>query len=187
MKKISLDFDEVIYNLRELTHNFVYKHYSVLPETNNIGFGYYTDNFPLIYNCWGTEEEYSKGNLIQGAKEFVNELISIYSIDSIQIVTNSFDGVIDYKNNLIKELFGDIKVIHTKNKSLVTTGTILIDDALHNIEEHITNNINDYGIIFDLNYNWNQEKLEDKYNNIYRATSYDEVISLINIIIPKIK
>jgi len=177
MKLISVDFDEVLFDLSTITNNFIKNHYGEVTHPDHIGWDYFNDNFPLVVSdCWNNPEEYSKGDFIHGAIEFMNELINLYGIDKLQIITNSLPNVIDCKNQLIRETFGDIDVIHTKDKWKYTKGSTLIDDALHNIEEHVKNNKKDVGIIFDLGgkYTWNHRYIDSSY--VVRVNSYNEIV-----------
>jgi hypothetical protein len=176
MENLSIDFDCVLYDLSTITNNFIKNHYGEVTHPDLIGWDYFNENFPLVVKeCWNNPEEYSKGKFIVGAIEFMNELINLYGVDKLQIVTNSLPNVIDYKNQLIRETFSDIDVIHTKEKWKYTKGTILIDDAIHNIEEHCNKN-KSLGIIFDLDgkYTWNHKSIDS--SHVMRVKSYNEII-----------
>lgn len=171
-KKISVDFDNVLYNLEELNVKSVKEIYGVQISTIDIlNWDFYPDNYPKITEIWGDWSRYSKGNFFSGDKLFIDYLKEKYEV---QIVTASYDSITKEKDKMIYERYGDLKIIHSgKNcKSIFTKKSCLIDDGLHNIKAHIEKN-NMPSIIVDIDYGWNQG-FESSLT--YRASSFESII-----------
>jgi len=182
MKKISIDFDEVLYNLDQIHRDYLKEHYNVDEDYINPNFNYLVNNYPDIVKCWTDVNIYKKGFLIKGAFEFMQELMNTHKMEELQILTYTQSQEIEiYKNNLCEALFKGIDVIHTKDKWEYSKGTILIDDNTNNIVDHVITNKN-YGLLFDLNgeYGWNKTPIEDDSTRIFRVKSYSEVLEIIN-------
>lgn len=180
-KIISLDFDDVLWDIQKGVNVYLTEKYGFAPKKEEIPtWEYLLETFPDITNAWGDWFYYSQGAALEGSQEFISNLSDLVGKDSIQIVTASYPTIIEEKNKLIFDLFGikSENVIHTKDKYLVTKGTILVDDACHNILKHVNNN-NDLGILVDFNYGWNQIPIEVENGNIFRAKSYEDILSLL--------
>lgn len=179
--KISLDFDETIWNLHNATEVFLKETYGIqsLRKEDISYWEYLTDNFPRIKECWGDFNHYSKGSPIEGSLEFLKELKKLVHVDDIQIVTATYPQIIEDKTSLIKEIFKLDNIIHTSNKAEFSKDSILIDDGLHNIISHRDSN-DGISIIFDLNYGWNQDIIEDN-KKTFRAKSYKDVLDIIKL------
>lgn len=152
---ISLDWDDVMYHLMQKNIEFVEKEYGVKDVHLEITDYYYLyRTYPKIADeLWNHPENYITGELVEGAKEFYQELVDLVGEDKIQIVTSSMENVIEAKNKMIKEKFGiNCKVIHSifgkHKKHEFTKGTILVDDHIQNIKDHEEFN-NDVGIVFN--------------------------------------
>jgi hypothetical protein len=177
---VSLDFDEKLWDLHSATAPFIKKIYGVEVNKEDISYWeYMTDRFPRIKEAWGSWEVYKNGKPIEGSIDFVEILKYIFGEDRIQIVTATFPQIAKEKDELIKSIYKIDKIIHTSTKYEFTKNSILMDDGLHNIIGHVANN-DCPGIIFDRNYGWNQEKIEESTANVYRAKSYSSVISILN-------
>lgn len=178
MRKISIDFDEVLYNLNEATQKFLEKTYNETVDRKNITYwSYLCDNFPKIVECWSKFEHYSQGNFFDGAQDFMSELRKKYDVT---IVTSTPVTIENEKDEMIKDYLGDVNIIHASNKHIHTKGSTLIDDGPHNIIGHYEKNEGDVAIIFDLDgeYGWNKDVQEN--DRILRATSYEDVLKIIH-------
>lgn len=175
---VSLDFDDVLYNLTKINVDYVEKTYGVKLNPLEIDrFSYYIDEGyeSIIENVWNNPEAYLKSELYDGAFEFYSKLKELLTIDKIQIVTTSLPDIIQNKNIFIKEKLNiDCNVIHSKNKFEFTKNTILVDDSINNIVKHVEIN-NDPAIIFNLGYGWNKSLKEDN-QKIFRGNSYNETL-----------
>lgn len=182
MKKISLDWDDVLYNLTSLTIDYMKKRYNIEITTNEMNtFNFFESNYSdIIEDLFNNPEEYSKSDLLKGANYFYYDLANLVHEDNIQIVTASMPNVIPFKEKYIWDILGwKCKIIHSNEKYKHTKGTILIDDAPKNILFHVDKNKNS-GIIFDLdsNYGWNKN-LKENNTTIFKATNYNETLEIV--------
>jgi len=171
IKEISIDFDNVLYNLEGVNLAEVKRIYGKEISTEEIEYwDYYYDHYPEVTKIWKDLKKYSNGNFFEKDKEFIENLKQIGL--NIQIVTASAAEIEKEKDQMIFERYGDIKVIHTKEKHLVTKNSILIDDAPHNILRHIEEN-NLPGILVDRGYGWSKNTKEDSL--IHRLSNFNDI------------
>lgn len=179
---ISLDFDDVMYNLTKINLEFIEREYGIKLDPLKINrFSYYIDEGykKIIEGVWNNKDVYITSELYNEAKEFYIKLIEKYGRNNVQIVTTSLPNIIPNKNKMIKERFEiDCSIIHTNEKHLHTRNTILVDDSPKNIIQHIEKNIVP-GIVFDLGYGWNKDLKEDN-ELIFRGNSYNETFDIIS-------
>lgn len=175
MKKISLDFDNVLFDLESLNIKTVKEIYGVNMTAIDIdNWDFYQNNYPLIMNIWGDWNLYSKGSFFDGDQDFVQTLKKQFEV---QIVTASYETIEKQKDEMIYNRYGDIKIIHTRTgKAPYTKDSILVDDGLHNVTDHI--NINRMpAILVDRQYGWNQNYIHALAT---RASDYDSILRQIN-------
>lgn len=181
--KISLDWDDVLYNLSSLTIDYMKKRYNIEVTTNEMNtFNFFESNnySDIIEDLFNNPEEYSKSDLLKGANYFYYDLANLVHEENIQIVTASMPNVIPFKEQYIWDILGwNCKIIHSNEKYKYTKGTILIDDAPKNILFHVDKNKNP-GIIFDLdsNYGWNKN-LKENNTTIFKATNYSQTLEIV--------
>ena len=182
-KIISLDFDDCMYDLMELNINYVeYAH--GLPNIDSQIESYYWlyQNFPDIGNVlWNNVDHYTQGKLVPGAKEFYDKLVSLVGEDKIQIVTSSMPDVIEEKNQMIKSFGFNCDVVHSifnvYPKYHFTKNTILIEDHMGNVRDHILYN-QCYGIVFNhRKLNYIRTQAIDEFT--YYAETFDELFKII--------
>lgn len=179
---VSLDADEMILNLNQGMINFIKKEYGKIYRPQDaINWEYVYKKYPKIIEMWASWELYSKLQPIEGAVQFVNDVKERVGDKGLQIVTSSPDSIQGPKVKMIQEMFDIEKVFQVSNgtkKSTFTRGTILVDDALHNIDDHIKTGSK--GIIFNLNntYGWNKE--DRNHPLIHRASNYKEVLAILD-------
>ena len=173
---LSFDWDAVFFNLGEIVHADIYKKHGIqLTDKDVVHWDFYRENYPESIRIWQIWEKYKEGKLIAGATDFINKISALVNQEQIKIVTSTHPKLChDSKSKFIKKLTGFDNIIHSSDKYLYTKGTLLIDDNLDNIRKHVDNNINDFGLIFDLGYGWNQEPIENTHDRIFRARSYNE-------------
>lgn len=179
MKKVSIDFDEVLYGLHEAHAIFLKEEYGVDVKRKDVtDWNYLIDNYPNITEVWSEWNKYIRGDLLEGSIGFVKKVNELFGIDNVKIVTATHTDIIKEKDVFVKEHF-DNEVIHScKQKFLYTKDSILLDDHGKNIIDHVREN-SAPGIIFDQGYGWNQNKAENHVKDIYRAASYDEVLYIL--------
>ncbi len=183
---ISLDWDDVMYHLMQKNIEFVEKEYGVKDVHNEITDYYYLyRTYPKIADeLWNHPENYISGGLIDGAKEFYQELVNLVGEDKIQIVTSSMENVIPLKDKMIREKFNiNCKIVHSifgKHKKYeFTKDTLLIDDFVGNIREHFIHNMN-YGIVFN-HMNLVYIKQECNQEGYLHVTTFEEVLEKVKI------
>ena len=174
---ISLDFDSVLWDWHKNINIFLIE--NNIKELNSLDithWDYIIENHPNAKITWESWEHYIKSGPIQSSIEFVKILKRIFN-GKIQIVTASHNNLIENKDKMIQEIYNIENIIHTSTKSIYTKNSILIDDAIHNINSHTKTNIKDYGILFDLNgnYGWNKENIENNNFKISRITNYEDI------------
>lgn len=149
---ISLDFDDVLYDLHSLNEKYMQQtYYSQFKKETIKSHTELYEKFPSIkQELWNNHTEYCRGKLLPGALEFYQELVNTFGENNIQIVTNSLPDVIVAKTQMIRNFGINCLVIHEKDKYKHTAGTILIDDYYLNIQEHI-NYTDGYGILANIN------------------------------------
>lgn len=181
---ISLDLDDVIYDLMKKNIQFVEEVYGVKDVHLEITDYYYLyNNYPRIAEeLWNHPENYITSELIDGALEFYKELVELVGEDRIQIVTSSMENVIPLKDRMIKERFGiNCKIIHSIfgkfKKHHFTKNTFLIEDCVGNVRDHYTHNQN-YGIIFN-HMNLEYIKKECDAEGFTHTTTYGELIEYV--------
>lgn len=171
MKILSIDFDNVLYDLESLNIKKVKEIYGVNMTAMDINnWNFYPDNYPLIRNIWGDWDQYNQGHFFEGDQDFIKELQKRFEI---QIVTASYEAIENEKNELIFNRYGDIKVVHVRTgKAPHTKNSILVDDGLHNISDHVIIN-QQPAILVDREYGWNQGFQHDL---VVRANNYQSII-----------
>jgi 5'(3')-deoxyribonucleotidase len=172
--KLSIDVDDTLYNLTAGNLAVVKELYGdiVTPDMVN-SWDYYHVNYPLVLNLWSDWNQYSKLPFFEGDVDFINQLRTEFDI---QLVTVSFPEIEVQKDAFLKDRYGDIKIIHTREKSLVTVGSVLIDDAVHNIDCHVRTNSMP-AIIMDRSYGWNQGY---SHHLVDRVCSFQEALTAID-------
>lgn len=172
---ITFDFDNALYDLETLNIRKVKEIYGVDMTAMDIhNWDFYPDNYPLIQEIWGDWKQYSQGNFFDGDQELIKYLQKYFEV---QIVTASYESIEKEKDEFIFNRYGDIKVIHTRTgKAPYSKNSILIDDGLHNITDHVL--INQHpAILVDREYGWNQGY---EHELVVRANSFESILSGIN-------
>lgn len=168
--KIYIDFDNVLWDMDKIHHDFIKEHYGVTLHPENIlYYNYVLDSFPKIKEAWETWEIYSQGGWYDGAVEFIHLLKEV--AQEVVILTTTPEPIKKKKEKMIKDVLG-VEVIHSSSKFIYIDG-ILIDDAVHHIKSH--KECGGRGIIYDRDgrYGWN------KSFDGNRATNYDEVVDIL--------
>jgi len=151
--------------------------------------GYYTENFPSVINFFSNEKLYEGVKNIKGMDIVIENLIKDFGPNSIQFITSSHSKVKKAKERCLLKNYGHIEdfekinIIHVglegeegtnHEKHHFTNQTIMIDDAIHNIEDHLNSNPKHKAILVDFGYGWNQN-YERK--NVYRVKSPEELLN----------
>lgn len=171
-KILSFDVDSVLLDTEEVIFDYIEKNYGKRITGMDVSYwGYYIEHFPSVLQYFGNPEIYEKVNPIYEMIDVMKEVIKVYGADRIQLITSSHKDIKQAKEDAINKWFGylddwdKINIIHvglsvdsegSHHKHEFSEDTILIDDAIHNIEDHIEYNHYNKGILVDFGYGWNQ-------------------------------
>lgn len=128
--------------------------------------------YPKVIEVFHNWEDYI--HLCKPRKGAIALLHRLNEKYNVHILTHTQEGVKDQKEKYIQEVYNWTNIIHEEEKFKYAKGNILIDDAIHNIRAHIEHG-GFHAILFDLGYGWNQEKIEEEFENVTRVTSYEEL------------
>lgn len=171
---VSLDADNLLYHLEGVHQNFVKRIYGdIITSKEVIDWDFYLKHYPRIIEVWTKWEEYSKGEMFEEAAYLVAEL---KQITNVQIVTaTGSDELVKLKDKMLTEAFGEIEIIHAKDKSIYTKNTILIDHAPQNIQCHVESNRNP-GLLFDYKgeFGWTKNFNEKEFKHAERVTTHEQ-------------
>jgi 5'(3')-deoxyribonucleotidase len=180
INSVGVDFDSVLWGLDDNLIKKVKEIYDVTLTNKEVNYyEFWSDKYPLVQSVWKDIEEYKKCEPKKGAIEFFKKLKYITN-GNVNIITASHPDL-DYaeKDKMIREIFGNVNIIHSSNKFNHTKQSILIDDHLKHIEEHVK--YNQYpAIIFDDNYGWNQKFIENQTDLITRAKNYNHALEQVH-------
>ncbi len=191
---ISLDVDSVLLKTEERVLEEIKNLYNIKLDLKDITYwNFYKDHYPLVLDFFNNTKFYDNVDKIDNMDIVLNSLIKKYGSNNIQLVTSSNEILAKQKEACLFKNFSNInhfnklKIIHVgfydedeintqHEKYHYTKGTILVDDAIHNIESHIINN-NKEALIVDFDYGWNQN-FEHKL--VQRVKTPFEIIDNIN-------
>ncbi len=190
---LSFDVDSVLLDTEEIIFEYILKNYGKKVTPKDVThWSYYIENFPSVGEYFGNPEIYEKVLPIVEMIYVMEELVRLYGAECIQLITSSHGLIKEAKEAAINKYYGHIEdwdkieIIHVglnhvdddvpHHKHIFSENTLLIDDAIHNIEDHLEYNYNNHGILVDFGYGWNQD-----YKNIrmIRATSAKMVLESI--------
>lgn len=198
-KLLSFDVDSVLLDTEEVIFNRIKDEYNVVIGPMDVThWTYYIENFPSILEYFGNPELYDKVEPIYEMIDVMAEVIELYGAENIQLITSSHSKMKDAKEMALKRFYGHLKdwdkieVIHVglkedesgenhepetpHHKHVFSENTILIDDAIHNMEDHLNYNHYNFGILVDFGYGWNQNFSSDR---APRAKSPKSILEII--------
>ena len=186
--KCYVDYDSTLNTLAEEWCIWASYKFKTIVTTKDIKDWYWMENtFGHNVNFfWKTPLTYSLDIVTKrrGAKTFLNTLKHMYGKDNVAIITHSWQGTEEEKDNQIKRFFGDIKVIHEEDKASVTKDGILIDDRPSTVEKHCKRN-DKLGIVFtnDDLYGWSTKEHVENYeqvkNKMVFKRSYEDILDFL--------
>lgn len=169
MRKVSLDFDNVLWDFEKNSIRLVKEIYrKEITSAEVVYWDWYKDKYPLITASWCNWDIYSQSEFFEGDQDFIKELQKKYEV---QIITASFKEIVSEKDKMIYERYGDLRVIHEKEKEKFSRNSILVDDALHNVIAHIQAH-KQPAIVVDRGYGWNQGFTHEL---VHRANDFDTI------------
>lgn len=171
--KITFDVDSVLLKTEERVLEEIYKIYGVNLNLKDVSYwNFYKDKYPLVLNFYNDKDFYKYIDKIENMDLVLDKLIKKYGYNNIQLVTSSNEILKNQKEEALNRHFNNVQnfnklnIIHVgfydedeinlgHEKHFYTKDSILIDDAIHNIQGHIENN-NNIGLLVDYGYGWNQ-------------------------------
>lgn len=191
-KLISFDIDSVLLDTEKRIINFIKKEYNVsITQKEITHWDYYAMNFPKVIELFTKPELYDNVEAIKNMDKVLSKLISKVGSDKIQFITSSHSNIEKAKEETVLKLYKHIKDIEkidfihvglkclnekdtkSHNKFEYSNNTILIDDAIHNIDSHINFNEKNKGILVDFGYGWNQNY---SHKNVIRANTTEDIL-----------
>lgn len=151
--KIYIDVDSVLANIDAVWCLWMNKNFGINIKPEDILFWNYPQHRygSEVYNFFELDSIYNLCHPYKGAKQFVDDCVSLVGLSNVTIVTATPDVLISNKNKWIKRYINkDISVYHIKDKWKWTKDGILIDDRFENVVLHVTEN-NKPGILFNYN------------------------------------
>ena len=185
MKKISFDVDSVLLDTELVIFDYVWEEYDTRINAKDVThWSYYIENFPSVSAYFGNPEIYKKVKPVKGMVDVVTRIVKKYGAKSIQLITSSHENVREAKDEALERFYGHIEgwkqidTIHvglshlegdtSHHKHIYSENTLMVDDAIHNMKDHLDYNHYNKGILVDFGYGWNQN-YEDKRS--YRVNS----------------
>lgn len=192
-KLLSFDVDSVLLDTEEVIFEYVKKNYNTVIGPKDVThWTYYIENFPSVLQYFGNPEIYEKVEPIYDMIEVMSEVIELYGAENIQLITSSHEAISEAKEDAVNRYYGHLKdwdkidIVHvglnhesdgkSHHKHEYSENTILIDDAIHNIEDHLNYNHDNFGILVDFGYGWNQDFNN---NRAPRAKSPSSILDII--------
>lgn len=184
--KIFVDYDCVLSNLQAESIKKAKKEYGVELTFEDINSWSFFDKYPLVYSVFKEWELYKEAEDFDQSIWFMEQLYAMFGKENVYILTHTHESFINEKDEEIKKTYGTNNIIHAEHKYLHTGNHVLIDDYHINVELHAKHN-KGLGLLFDRKgeYGWSKEPIEDKYENVMRVTSYEEILSVLAHVAPK--
>lgn len=191
---ISIDVDSVLLKTEEKIIEYIFEKYNKKISLKDISYwNYYKDNFPSVLNLFNDINFYNNIEMIADMDYVLENIINKYGYKNIQFVTSSTNISAKSKENVMFKHFNHInnfskiEIIHvglydetdnsTKHEKYhYTKNTILIDDAIHNVDQHINNNKKE-ALLIDYNYGWNQNYQNDL---CFRINKQQDILNTLN-------
>lgn len=169
---ITFDVDSVLLKTEEKILKEIKKLYNKELSLNDITYwNFYKDNYPEVMKLFDDYNFYNDIEPVKYMDYILSNIIKEYGYNNIQIVTSTNKTLKQPKEICLDKHFGKIKnfnkikIIHVgmyleedetnHEKYHYTKNTILIDDGLHNIIDHLEYNKN-HALLIDYNYGWNK-------------------------------
>ena len=173
-KKVSFDVDSVLLQTEDVILSYIKENYSVDLKTEDVTYwDFYKDNYPTVFtHLFSDASLYEQVPAVSGMERVLEACLDEFGGSNIQFVTASHPNMVPSKEGALRKHFGhlsgydDVEIVHVgmygdvstgcHNKFYYTDGSILIDDAIHNIEGHLEYNEKNKALLFDRGYGWNQ-------------------------------
>ena len=168
--------------LKELKKNIL-KNKTFDIKTKDVTSFYWFNDIPFGLEFLDTKEIYNLVSPKNDAIEFLEKIKENNLLENFRIVTATPNQNVLSKSEHINKYFGDYvkpnQVITTNDKTKFSGLSILIDDAIHNVEKAVTKNPFVYAFV--LNYKHNENLRTGK--RIIRINSLNEVFNHLPMVI----
>lgn len=144
--QIAFDLDMTLNDMAYTWIRWLREHIDPFVELKNCKYHYcFRDAYGEAADAyWKDPAAYDEIRLLDGARELL-----LWYPDS-KIITQTPAGQSqEVKDAWVKNHIGNIKVIHSADKHLHSSGCILVDDNPAHIHRHVRHNENCHGIIFN--------------------------------------
>ena len=175
-KNIFIDFDSTLNNLDQLwideINSYTGMTYSVLSIDS---WDWFYKKFTKKLADLTLRNVYLKTKALDGAVEFILQCQTIANVNILTATSNMNPTFIERKNKHIRNLLGNVRIIHSTSKENYSSeDSVLIDDKLDNIYKFVMGG--GYGIIFSNNETHVYNKAFTKHDRYVRLHNYDEII-----------
>ena len=191
---ITFDVDSVLLQTEEKIIREIKRIYNKEITLMDITYwNYYKDYYPEVMKALEDINFYNDIKPINEMYITLEKIIERYGYKNIKFVTSSNNILQEQKEICLNRHFGNIKnfnkieIIHVglflnqtdthHEKYHYTKDTVLIDDAIHNIEPHVYIN-NKEAILVDFGYGWNQNF---DHSMVTRISKQKEIITTLDI------
>lgn len=190
---ITFDVDSVLLQTEEKIIREIKRIYNEEITLMDISYwNYYKDRYPKIMDLFNCKNFYKDISPVNNMNIILGKIIKKYGYNNIQLVTSTPNTLKIPKEECLNKHFGNIKnfskieIIHVglyldelntnHEKHHFTKNTVLIDDAIHNIDSHVKNN-NKEALLIDYGYGWNQNY---SHNLVTRIKNPNEILLYLN-------
>jgi len=184
--KIFIDYDTTLNNFDHCWFKWLLTEHNIKVNHQDVLYwNYITDTYGQDKDDFWKNPDIYRNDIVQprkGAQDFIKQLQ--YENKKIAILTSSYPGTEQAKDEHIQRHFGNIEIIHSHDKPTVTKDSILIDDNVLTVRDHCLQNQMP-GIVFDNCCNgWSRSQLIcddlDKIKNlIYFRYKYYSMINFL--------
>lgn len=179
--RVYLDMDNTLVDLADGWVKWLKKkNIANITSKDILNWDWISENFGNKSNdYWKTPGIYERDILpIPGSITFVAALQKIYGKDDVVIISNSARNMIAEKTDYAVKHFkvDSGNILHVEHKSQYTFDGVLIDDAPHNIINHIKQN-QVPGLLFNYRNRWGWAKLEEPNVLIKTCINYADCIT----------
>ena len=193
IKTICFDVDDVLLNTQDRIIQKVKELYGDELKISEIdSWDFYERKYPKIIDFFASAELYDENNKAISGMDFILQA-SLERYD-IKLVTSTHPNAREAKEKLLRKYFShvpgflNVPIHHVElkkqsdkakkhSKRELCENSILIDDAIHNIEEALLNS-NTYCILVDFGYGWNKKDISS-YSRTIRATCPSDILRCI--------
>jgi 5'(3')-deoxyribonucleotidase len=178
--KVFLDFDNTLVDLAQGWLDWLAKEKYIKVTTKHIKeWDWLSKTYGEHVNeYWKTPNIYDDIIPIPGSITFVEALKRIYGRENILIISNSAKNMIDEKTIFAEKYFKILptNVLHVADKWKYTSEGVLIDDAPHNVIDHVKANQTP-AILFNYRNKWGWANLKEPVKFVTTCINYADCLT----------